>query len=250
MTLNSKRAVLTVLTAEIVSALRISVRLGDERWAEAHSAYEAEIKAILERWGGHAVWRSATTVTAVFADVSLAVTAGRTVLDISQHLELPVRVGLHRSEILMTGAGRAYGAGILLSGLVAAQGHPGDLLASRTVIDALPEVGHRRLAGRWVFDGSPQEWSVYSLGDQALVRESSVVTEQGSNVLPPLTTLTRRQIEIAYLLAAGMSNREIGNRLSISESTVERHISNMLLKLPFRTRSQIAAWVVSQREPT
>ncbi len=56
--------------------------------------------------------------------------------------------------------------------------------------------------------------------------------------------LTRREYEIAVLVAQGLSNREIGNRLSIAERTAETHIGNILNKLSFHSRAQIAAWVV------
>ena len=54
--------------------------------------------------------------------------------------------------------------------------------------------------------------------------------------------LTRREHEIAVLVAQGLSNREIGNRLSIAERTAETHIGNILNKLSFHSRTQIAAW--------
>jgi predicted ATPase/DNA-binding CsgD family transcriptional regulator len=55
--------------------------------------------------------------------------------------------------------------------------------------------------------------------------------------------LTRRQREVAELVAEGLSNREIGQRLFISERTVEGHVEQLLNKLGFTARSQVAAWV-------
>ncbi len=55
--------------------------------------------------------------------------------------------------------------------------------------------------------------------------------------------LTRREREVAALVAQGLSNREIGSRLSIAERTAETHIGNILNKLSFHSRAQIAAWV-------
>jgi DNA-binding CsgD family transcriptional regulator len=56
--------------------------------------------------------------------------------------------------------------------------------------------------------------------------------------------LTARECEIAALVAAGRSNREIGAALFISERTVTTHITNILGKLGYATRAQIAAWAV------
>jgi non-specific serine/threonine protein kinase len=55
--------------------------------------------------------------------------------------------------------------------------------------------------------------------------------------------LTRREHEVAGLVAQGLSNRDIGRRLSIAERTAETHVGNILNKLSFHSRAQIAAWV-------
>ena len=57
--------------------------------------------------------------------------------------------------------------------------------------------------------------------------------------------LSRREREVAGLVADGLTNREIAERLFISERTAEGHVEQIRNKLGFRTRSQIAAWVSS-----
>ncbi|MEV4801002.1 LuxR C-terminal-related transcriptional regulator [Nonomuraea sp. NPDC049421] len=59
--------------------------------------------------------------------------------------------------------------------------------------------------------------------------------------------LTAREREIAELVARGLSNRAIAEELVISPATVARHVANMLAKLGFSTRTQIAAWVIGSR---
>jgi DNA-binding NarL/FixJ family response regulator len=54
--------------------------------------------------------------------------------------------------------------------------------------------------------------------------------------------LTPREQEVARLIADGMSNREIAAALVIAEPTAERHVANILNKLGFRSRAQVAAW--------
>ena len=54
--------------------------------------------------------------------------------------------------------------------------------------------------------------------------------------------LTEREREIAGLVTRGGTNRDIAGTLVLSERTVETHISNILAKLAFTSRSQIAAW--------
>jgi non-specific serine/threonine protein kinase len=60
------------------------------------------------------------------------------------------------------------------------------------------------------------------------------------------TVLTARELEIAELIAEGLSNRQIANRLTISVRTAETHAQNILIKLGFRSRAQIASWVAQQ----
>jgi DNA-binding CsgD family transcriptional regulator len=59
------------------------------------------------------------------------------------------------------------------------------------------------------------------------------------------SVLTRREREVASLIASGRTNRSIANELFIAQSTVERHVANMLNKLGFHSRTQIAAWAVT-----
>jgi DNA-binding CsgD family transcriptional regulator len=56
--------------------------------------------------------------------------------------------------------------------------------------------------------------------------------------------LTAREREIAVLIAAGASNAAIARQLIMSERTVESHVSNILGKLGFNSRAQIAVWAV------
>jgi len=61
--------------------------------------------------------------------------------------------------------------------------------------------------------------------------------------------LSRRELEIARLVADGLTNREIASRLFISERTVDGHLEHVREKLEVNTRAQIAAWVVRQDAP-
>jgi DNA-binding CsgD family transcriptional regulator len=54
--------------------------------------------------------------------------------------------------------------------------------------------------------------------------------------------LTERERQVAGLIARGISNREIAKTLVVSERTVETHVGNILSKLGFDSRAQIAAW--------
>jgi DNA-binding NarL/FixJ family response regulator len=57
-----------------------------------------------------------------------------------------------------------------------------------------------------------------------------------------IDTLTPREREIAALLTRGLSNREIAKQLIISERTARTHVCNILAKLGFTSRTQVALW--------
>lgn len=61
--------------------------------------------------------------------------------------------------------------------------------------------------------------------------------------------LTEREERIAGLVAEGWTNRQMAERLFLSERTVESHVSTILRKLGFRSRSTIASWYVGERLP-
>jgi DNA-binding CsgD family transcriptional regulator len=54
--------------------------------------------------------------------------------------------------------------------------------------------------------------------------------------------------QVARLVADGLSNKEIGARLLISEHTVDSHVRSILNKLGVNSRAQIAAWMPSPTE--
>ncbi|MBA2638702.1 MAG: response regulator transcription factor, partial [Nocardioidaceae bacterium] len=58
--------------------------------------------------------------------------------------------------------------------------------------------------------------------------------------------LSRREMEVAELVARGRTNREIATALFVSERTAQTHVQHILAKLGFSKRSQIASWVTSE----
>ena len=59
--------------------------------------------------------------------------------------------------------------------------------------------------------------------------------------------LSRREREVAGLVAAGMTNRQIGERLFISSRTVDGHVERIRNKLGVRSRTEVATWAIEHR---
>lgn len=79
--------------------------------------------------------------------------------------------------------------------------------------------------------------------EQKKQQRKTTRAERGSAVL------TRRELEVADLVANGMSDREIAAQLVIAQRTAESHVQHILTKLGFKSRSQIAAWAVTGTGP-
>jgi pimeloyl-ACP methyl ester carboxylesterase len=63
----------------------------------------------------------------------------------------------------------------------------------------------------------------------------------------PGPRLTSRELEVAGLIAEGLTNQAIASRLSVAPRTAEAHVENIRRKLQVRSRAQIAAWVTEYR---
>jgi predicted ATPase/DNA-binding CsgD family transcriptional regulator len=93
--------------------------------------------------------------------------------------------------------------------------------------------------------------SAYDAGRQ-LSRDAAVrlvlreVAAARPAIEPDSGILSHRETDVARLVTEGLSNKAIGARLFISERTVESHVRNILAKLGFNTRTQIAGWMATQ----
>jgi len=105
----------------------------------------------------------------------------------------------------------------------------------------------RALTGDASFDRAFRGGVALSVGeavDAALGQVAGQVAARPSRTRATSSTaLSRRELEIARLVAEGLTNREIASRLFISSRTVDTHVTNMLNKLGIGSRTQLARWV-------
>jgi DNA-binding NarL/FixJ family response regulator len=77
-----------------------------------------------------------------------------------------------------------------------------------------------------------------SVTRRLLDRVASRLPPANENRIPALAELTERELEVLKLVARGMSNAEIAEKLVVSETTVKTHVSRVLGKLELRDRVQ------------
>jgi non-specific serine/threonine protein kinase len=100
-----------------------------------------------------------------------------------------------------------------------------------------------------------QSFAAECLIGQTLTLEEAVLEAiavlKASTAEQPATTpdwpLTPRQHEVAALIAQGLTNAQIAERLVVSPHTVERHVENILDKLRMSSRIEIAVWMVERQ---
>ncbi|HEV2771057.1 MAG TPA: LuxR C-terminal-related transcriptional regulator [Solirubrobacteraceae bacterium] len=112
------------------------------------------------------------------------------------------------------------------------------------VLSARHEACERRARSRL---GTPAYERAVRAG-ATLSREAAVADALGETAsAAPSPPLTPREREVANLVAAGLTDREIATRLVISVRTAEAHVAHILAKLGLRTRTEVAAmWAVGE----
>jgi non-specific serine/threonine protein kinase len=80
----------------------------------------------------------------------------------------------------------------------------------------------------------------YALGEKPEVAAASKPAPAAE------TPLTRRERQVAQLVARGLTNKYIADQLVISQRTAESHVEHILVKLGAGSRTQIAAWLAER----
>jgi class 3 adenylate cyclase/tetratricopeptide (TPR) repeat protein len=159
------------------------------------------------------------------SDYAAAVDELETALTLLVHRDRPLLTAQIRLELARTLAG----AGETDSAIVEAEA----AVATFRKLGVVPEIAA----------GSELLQKLQAAGEavttMAPTRETAPLRHPSGTV----ENLTRRESEVALLVAEGHTNKEIAKRLFLSVRTVETHVDRVLGKLDFRTRTQLAAWV-------
>ena len=91
----------------------------------------------------------------------------------------------------------------------------------------------------------PDQAAAYALADEEPTPPAARGST-GAEVQAAPGGLSRRELEVAALIARGHTNRQIAEQLVISEWTVDSHVRHILTKLGFRSRAQVATWTAEQ----
>ncbi len=227
----------TVLCTNVAQAGAHAVWLGGKRWNELVDRHHGVVRKALARHSGREVEAGERGITAVFDGTARAIRCALEVRDELLNLGLRIQAGLHAGECEVSD-GRPRGTALHVASSVMGAAQPGEVLVSGTVKDLVVGSGVEFASrGNREFAGLPGSWSLFAAGPAKPSGDGSVVRAA------PAAELSRRELEVAQLLAGGLSNREIAGRLYLSERTVDNHVHHILDKLGFDSRVQVATWL-------
>jgi predicted ATPase/DNA-binding CsgD family transcriptional regulator len=105
--------------------------------------------------------------------------------------------------------------------------------------------------GQTAFDAAFQRGRVMTIGEGVAFAVEDRPPPKPALAARPRShaVLTRRQLDIARLVADDLSNKQIADRLFLSERTVETHITHILNKLGLNSRIQLSRWITDVTEP-
>ncbi|MFI6906399.1 tetratricopeptide repeat protein [Nonomuraea sp. NPDC050394] len=145
---------------------------------------------------------------------------------------------------LLVAEGDERRAVLLMSASVALRERRPEAREEEILAPARRSLGEALVAQLWA------EGAAMSADDAVRCALDGTLPERSDVPVVPMgqdSKLTARELEVAELVSRGLSNKGIADELVISPATAARHVANILAKLGFGTRTQIAAWVIEQR---
>ena len=237
------RVLTTILSARLIAPERLARQLGDGPWHMRLDQFRQAADNVIAKHAGEMVVAGTEDVCARFDGPARAVHCALALRDAAEALVLKLAVGVHTGEVEIHDSSIS-GYAVHVTQRIAGYAGAGEVLASGVVSDLVSGSGLH-------FVEHPIERT--EEGDERL-RICSVMAEQHLEPMaeraaktPDMNALTGREREVLSLIADGLANAAIADRLGLSEHTVKRHVANILLKLDLPTRTAAAAFMARHR---
>ena len=226
----------------IVGAAATAIRLGDAAWSDVRRSRRL-VREHLARFRGREVKKTIGGFLATFDGPARAIRCACAIVDAARGIGITVRAGLHAGECDI--AGEIGGVALQIAERVFDRAGPGEVVVSSTVKDLVAGAGIEFEELDPPSDGTRHRLASPPGRARCPPPRASGTSLADVNTARSPTALSPREREVAKLVARGLSNRQTADELSISPATVERHVANILGKLGFHSRAQIAAWAVA-----
>jgi pimeloyl-ACP methyl ester carboxylesterase/DNA-binding CsgD family transcriptional regulator len=227
------RVLATLMVARLAVVQRVAKRLGDRIWSERIERLRQIAAGAIERYGGRPIGEGAEEISARFDGTARAVRCALEVREAAAALELQVAAGVHTGEVEIRDRSVA-GLAIHVTERISARAAAGEVLVSGIVSDLVAGSGlHFVERGSEPIEGTDLRLLAVSL-------EQHLEPHMHQAKTASLDALSAREREVLTLVADGLRNAAIAERLRVSEHTIKRHVANILLKLDLPTRAAAA----------
>jgi pimeloyl-ACP methyl ester carboxylesterase/class 3 adenylate cyclase len=229
----------TILFTDIVSSTALTQRLGDAQMQELVRAHDSIVREALTTYGGREIKHTGDGIMASFGTASAALECAVAIQRAVErgahgHAPLQVHVGLNAGEPVVEGDD-LFGASVQLARRLCDHSEAGQIVVSDVV---------RQLALGKGFSFSPLPEAELKGFDEP-IRAYELAWRQEER--PGPDGLTAREVEVLRLIAAGRTNTEIADELTLSVRTVARHITNIYTKIGARNKAEATDYVHRQR---
>ncbi len=241
----AQELLISAVAINVVDPVTAAISLGQNSWIEQ----VGRLKDIIRNADADARCRVSGPAfdLLTYDDAAKATAIARNVVRESLELEFEVGVALHAGEASSGGNEESSLPGLVAAELARYATESAVLVTDQAALlaqidsDYLYQIAGVTLAGwRGQLTVFSLDWPVTLIGGHSSEQRQLLQHEIAKR-------LTLREREIVSLLVQGRSNREIAAGLSIALGTVERHVSNILRKLSFGSRSQIARWAIENQ---
>jgi class 3 adenylate cyclase/pimeloyl-ACP methyl ester carboxylesterase/DNA-binding CsgD family transcriptional regulator len=213
------RVLASVLFNDIVDSTRIAEEVGDVQWKALLDLHDDLLIQVAASYGGRVMRSTGDGVVAMFDGPGRAIRAAYDLGEQLQQVGLPTRAGIHIGDVDLLGDD-VGGIAVHVGARVMTEAAPNEILVSSTVRDLVAGSGLGFAdRGKYSLEGIEGECDLFAF------------------VPDTFASLTDSEREMLGLIAEGLSNSEIGDRISVSFTLAKIHITQLLTKLGLRDRS-------------
>jgi class 3 adenylate cyclase len=159
----SDSVIATVLVTDIVGSTETLARVGADEWRDLLDRHDTAVRRQLERFGGREIKTTGDGFLATFDGPARAVTCAQAIRDAAAQMGIVIRAGLHTGQVELRGDDIA-GMAVHIAARVESLAGPGEVLASRTVVDLIVGSGIEFAdRGEHALKGVPGRWNVFAV---------------------------------------------------------------------------------------
>jgi DNA-binding NarL/FixJ family response regulator len=229
------RMIRTIVVTDIVGSTRIVERVGDQAWTELSAEHDRATRDELIVFGGEEIDTTGDGFLASFETPERAIRYALSLMRRLGDLGLRIRVGIHTGEVDYT-AGRARGIALNVATRVAERASSTEVLVSATTRELAAGSGLLFTdRGEHTLEGVTEPRRLYAAVEMDGAVEAGVPEPPPEAEYP--AGLTAREVEVLRLVAVGLTDAEVAERLFLSVRTVNAHLRSVYRKLGVRSRA-------------